>query len=84
MELRHEVFDEWPQWNIDNNTRMTDLMLEIRAGAEAMSQAFQRAGAEFSRMLREAFPLLSQASEAHRAEVRRVHTAYRNKRKGRW
>lgn len=62
------------------------LLADITASAQRMSVAFREAGEQFAEMMRKAFPpaFLAQVAELNRAEVKRVHSMYRQKRKGRW
>jgi len=39
---------------------------------------------EFSASMRRLYPVVNEMYEAHRSEVKRVHTAYRRRKRGRW
>jgi hypothetical protein len=56
----------------------------LRALWSQLAAVLTAAFADLSRELARVRPWVDQAYAAHRVEVRRVHTAYRRRRGGRW
>lgn len=80
-------------WDIDNNIPASDprspmnpaeAIAKFQVDSEPFFKKMAEAFAKLVKAINELFPFGVAMYQAHREEARRVHTAYRNKRKGRW